>query len=335
MILSFRSDRGAWHQRTRHGCALLVAAAIAASCAPPSVSDYAVGSRPSAGWSGRDAGGASADSGGTTTLTGGTAGTNSVSGGSAAVTGGGTGGSSGGASFQDMAGMSGEAGDGCDPEICNGLDDDCDHVVDNGCPASFQRGAATPGNTLGDSTGGGAYSETCGNNEVLVGIQVAFSNWLDQITFECQAFSLGVSKKTIPYQYSVELGATHFLNAHPATTNDSLQLLTCPAGKILVGLALAEQHTLPNFTPDYIVITSVSGTCADLVLDLSADPPKLRWSGPASIGALTGTLYDNTLATSLSTTLTNDQIAVGFQGDDGLWVDRVGPTVSSVQVLLQ
>ncbi len=339
MILGFNSRRRVRSRGARHAAAwiAIAAAAVAASCAPPSLEDYAIGPRPNGGASGSDETGAGTGSGAgnTSSLAGGSGGAHASGGGAGKGNiGGGGSASTGGATSLDSAGMSG-SGDSCMPEICNGLDDDCDHIVDNGCPASFERGAATPGTALGDSTGGSAYSEICGNDEVLVGMQVAFSNWLDQITFKCQAFSLGVSTKSIPYQYSVELGATHLLAAHPATTSDTLQTLNCPAGKILVGLAVGEQHTTPQFTPDYLVLTTVSGTCADLMLDLTANPPKLRWSNPTSIGPLSGSLFDSTLVTSLSTTLTNDQIAVGFQGDGGLWVDRVGPIESSVQVLLQ
>jgi len=34
-------------------------------------------------------------------------------------------------------------------------------------------------------------------------------------------------------------------------------------------------------------------------------------------------------------TLTSDQIAVGYQGSAGLWIDRIGPVVSTVQIVLQ
>lgn len=350
MFLGHRSYHTAVRRRARYGAALFVTAALAASCALPSVEDYAT-TRATGATSGEAAGDSAGSSGATVILTGGTgaaAGTSDSSGGSLI---GGSGGSSGRAGAAGAGGMmqlttggvggtagkAGASGSGgaCAREVCNGLDDDCDHVVDNGCPASFQRGAATPGTALGDSTGGGAYSELCGANEVLVGLQVAFGNWLTQVSFKCQAFSLGVSKKATPYTYSVQLGTTHYLASHPATTGDTVQTLDCPSGQILVGLAIGDQHTTPKFTPDYLVITSLSATCAELLLDLSADPPKLRWSGPTTLGPATGGLYDAALATVESATLTNDQIAVGFLGADGAWVDRVGYITSTVQVLLQ
>lgn len=312
---------------------LWLSALGAGSCAPPSLDEYAVARAGNAGASevsGSANGGAGVSGSSFAGSGGASAGGTSGVGGSASAAG--TTNTSGSTSIGDAGN---DAGTGCMPEICNGLDDDCDHVIDNGCPTGFQRGAAAPGMTLGDSTGGSAFSETCSDDEVLVGMQLGFSNWLDQITFKCQAFSLATSTKSIPYQYSVALGASHLLPAHPATTSDSLQTLNCPSGQILVGLAIAEQHTAPQFSPDYIVLTSISATCAELVLDSSVDPPVLAWQNSTSIGPISGTLYDNTSATSASLTLMSNQIAVGYQGFGGAWIDRVGATTSTVQVLLE
>lgn len=233
------------------------------------------------------------------------------------------------------AGAGGSSGPKCAPESCNGLDDDCNQVIDNGCPSTFLRGAVTAGTALGDSTGGSLYSETCGPDEVLVGLQVGFSKWLDQINAKCQQFSLTVDKSVAPYKYAVTLGTSHVLAAHPPTSNDAIQTLTCPAGKVLVGISIAEQHTAPAYMPDYLVITRASVTCADLVLELTVAPPTLKWKTPTTIGPISASFYDGASATAKSTTLNSSQIAVGYQGSAGLWVDRIGPVVSSVQIVVQ
>jgi hypothetical protein len=306
-----------------------LAASTVASCALPSLTDYANGQAGAAG---------SGDAGGNPNAGDGSNSSGQTSrGGGGANVGGAGGVATGGAGSGGVTsiGQAGEAGAACVPEICNGADDDCNQVVDNGCPGSFLRGAATAGDVIGDVTGGSAFSETCANDELVVGLQVAFSNWLDQVTVKCQQFSLSVDKKSTPYQYSVGFGASHLLNTHPPTTNDSLQTLNCPSGKVLVGLAIAEQHTSPAFTPDYLVVTQISATCADLVLNLSAATPALEWQNPTDIGPLSGTLYAAASAMPQTVTLTSDQIAVGYHGSSGVWVDRMGPIVSTVQVVLQ
>jgi len=294
--------------------------------------------------------GGSSANGGTSPTSGGSAG-DGTSAAAGTASGGTSGGASGGTNGGTSAGTGGTAsgappaggnggtstggGANCVPEICNGIDDDCDQTIDNGCPSTFLRGAATAGTTLGDSTGGGPYSEQCANDEVLVGLQVGFSTWLDQIDVKCQQLSLGVDKSSTPYKYSVKFGPTHLLAPHPATTNDTVQAIDCPAGKVLVGFSISEQHTTPTYTPDYIVLTRVSGTCASLAIDMTGTPPALKWKNTTNIGPVAGSYYDSSTATNKSLTLDPNQVAIGYQGASGLWVDRIGPVVSSVQVLLK
>ena len=250
----------------------------------------------------------------------------------------GSAGSSGGASTAGTGGAAngGTGGDTkCALEICNGHDDDCNGVVDEGCPSALLRAAVTSGPTIGESTGGGPYSATCASDELLVGLQVGFSNWLEQVNAKCEQFSLAVDKTSTPYEYSVALGSSHLLAPYPPTTSDTTQALNCPSGKVLVGFSIAQQHTLPTFTPDYIVITSIAGKCADLVLDLTSAPPKLHWKNATNIGPISGAFYDSALATTQSLLLDTNQISVGYQGKAGLWVDRIGPIVSSVQLVSQ
>ena len=90
---------------------------------------------------------------------------------------------------------------------------------------------------------------------------------------------------------------------------------------------------LTTFTPDYLVLTRVSATCADVYVDLVTST--LKWKNTTNIGPLSSGFYNSAAATAKSVTLTSSQFAVGYQGTSGLWVDRVGPVVSSVQVVLQ
>ena len=68
---------------------------------------------------------------------------------------------------------------------------------------------------------------------------------------------------------------------------------------------------------------------------MTANPPGLKWKNTTNIGALSSSYYDDTTATNKTLLLDADQIAIGYQGHSGVWVDRVGPVVSTVQVLLK
>jgi hypothetical protein len=298
---------------------------FACSLSAPSVNVYAQSNGGEGGLGSSPAGGGQASLGGDTPIGG------SSSGGDASA---GSAGASGGDS--GAAGMAGAAPD-ClaQPEICNGKDDNCDNVIDDGCPSGFLRGSADQQPALGDSTGGSKFADTCANDEVIVGLQVAFSSWLDQVTAVCQKYSLHVNTVASPYQYSLSFGTSAVLPAHPTSTSDSLHALTCAPGKVLVGLDISEQHTALGQTPDYIVVTRISATCADPILVLSGGSPHVGWQNAVVIGPFSGTLYASAQAVTRSDQLGTDHLSVGFHGASGLWIDQVGLTASSIGVSLQ
>lgn len=303
--------------------ASLVATASLVSCSlsAPTLAEYAR----SRGAGGLVDGGLDADTqGGTTANTGGEGGGD----GGAGMGGGGGGGGDGELREAGAAGAA-DAGSKCVPEICNGIDDDCDGVVDNGCPSGFLRGVATKQPALGPSAGGTVFTDTCSNDELIVGFQVAISSgWMNQIAAICQKFTLVVDKQVVPYQYSVGFGATELLPVHPATTTDSLQLLNCAGGTVVVGLAVSGQDT------GFLVITGISATCAKPVVDLSGSTPQLTWQNGVEIGPINGSSYVAAKATAYQTVLASPQVSIGFHGAAGEWVDQVGLTTSSIGVTL-
>ncbi|HWZ92386.1 MAG TPA: hypothetical protein VNW92_26155, partial [Polyangiaceae bacterium] len=295
---------------------------FACSLSAPSITDFAQSRGGEAGISDSSGGGGQASLGGETSNGG-----DAAAAGVGASASGGNGGA---------AGVAGAAPD-CvaQPEICNGKDDNCDNVIDDGCPSGSLRGSADPQAALGDSTGGSKFADTCANDEVIVGLQVAFSSWLDQVTAVCQKYSLHVNTVASPYQYSLSFGATAVLPAHPTSTSDSLHALTCAPGKVLVGLDISEQHTALGQTPDYIVVTRISATCADPILVLTGGSPHVGWQNAAVIGPLSGTIYASAQAVTRTDLLGTDHLSVGFHGASGLWIDQVGLTASSIGVSLQ
>jgi hypothetical protein len=219
-------------------------------------------------------------------------------------------------------------------EICNGLDDDCDGTIDNGCPSDLLRGNAIKETALGDSPGGSAFADVCANDELVVGLQVALRGYLDQTTALCQKYTLQVDTRGVPYQYSVGYGATEYLTSHPTSTDSALTPARCPDGTFLVGMHAYQQYLLLPTDPNP-ELTGISILCAQLSVDLTLASPVLDWTTAVEVGPFLGTNYDSTKATLKTDLLDMGRVVVGIHGSAGPWIDTVGLTSSSVQVLLR
>jgi hypothetical protein len=219
-------------------------------------------------------------------------------------------------------------------EQCNGNDDDCDGVIDEGCPAGLAMGNGAQRKSLGDSWGGSDFAETCAPDEMLVGLKLGVGAWIDQVTAVCQTYSLHANTQTVPYQYSVALGAQRQLAPHPPTTTSEVQDLICRAGTVMIGVHISQQHTAVDQDTDQIVIPQLSVDCAEPVLRLAGVTPHVEWQNPEQLGPVSGD-FAAPEAWFEGDRLDAAQVLVGFHGASGVWVDRVGLTASLLSVALQ
>ena len=229
--------------------------------------------------------------------------------------------------------VGGGAGASCRLEICDGKDDDCNQVIDNGCPTGVLRGPTTHGSPLGDSPGGFAFDDLCGEDELVVGLALGLSDWLHQVGVVCQKYALQVDRSVTPYRYSIALSAGQHLAPHPSSSDATQQMLGCPAGSALVGLSVAQQHSSLGQPDDNIVITGVSGVCAVPAIDEGGTAHRLKWSTPSAIGLVSGSAFAKDLAVTAEDSVTADHFVVGLRGAAGAWVDQIGMTSSTIEVL--
>ncbi len=224
----------------------------------------------------------------------------------------------------------------CVPEICNGRDDNCDGVVDEGCPAGVMTGNATERDPLGDSQRGSLFADTCSDGELLVGINVTAAGWLDQVAGICKKYVLTANTKSIPYQYSLTLSDKRSLSPHPPTSVSAATELMCSEGTAMVGLQISQQHTAFGSDADEIVVPQISVDCAQPILDLSAGPtqkPGLEWANVAHIGPVSG-LTANNQAWFETDSLVDGQVLVGLHGAAGTGIDRIGLIASPFAISL-
>ena len=222
----------------------------------------------------------------------------------------------------------------CVAEVCNGRDDDCDGVADEGCPRALSAGNPVQRKALGDSPGGTVFADTCADDELLVGLSLGIGAWLDQSSAICQHFELHTNTQVTPYRYSLGLGAKRSLAPHPLSTTSVVTELVCRDGALMVGLRISQQHTAFGQDSDSVVIPQVAIQCAEPAMQLDAKNPRLEWQGAVEVGPLSGQ-FANTSAWFETDQLQTNEALVGFHGASGSWLDRLGLTASPVHVVLQ
>ena len=220
-------------------------------------------------------------------------------------------------------------------EQCNGYDDDCDGVLDEGCPSAIApASSAVQSKPIGDSTGGSPFADTCAANEILVGLSVAAGAWVDQVTAICEQYGLHTDTLAVPFQYSMSLMGRHNLAAHPTTSTSAVSELSCSAGMVMVGVRVSQQHSALGDDADHIVIPQIWIECAQPSLNMAAAVPLVVWHDAVEVGPVSGGVA-NGEAWFEKTMLDASQLLVGFHGATGAWIDSVGLTASPLRVLLQ
>jgi hypothetical protein len=97
----------------------------------------------------------------------------------------------------------------CQPEQCNGRDDDCDGVIDNGCPLDLRllttRIVAATSAVYGSVTevGGVPFTDSCPDGQVIVGFTGNAGSALDAVGVSCGTLTVREDRSTTPYVYTV------------------------------------------------------------------------------------------------------------------------------------
>ena len=218
-------------------------------------------------------------------------------------------------------------------EICNAVDDDCNGIVDDGCPGGVTTTFEKDLPVLGDSIGGAAFTDDCKDGEVLAGAAVTTGAFLSQISGICRPISLELSPNA-EQGYRVTLGTDRTLVAHPETSNDTPTTLACPENEAIVGVRVAEQYYSVSYSKTVAVISRIWLTCAKLVLDKSDGKLGITWTGAKELAPASGSIANGT-AWLVSANAPDRLIASRLLGASGSWIDRVGFGVTRIEVVVR
>ncbi len=244
---------------------------------------------------------------------------------------------SGGALAAGSGGMLASAGAApvCVPhgsETCNGIDDDCNGVKDDGCPSAvstvFQKDLAT----AGDSPGGSPFADDCADGEVLAGLEVGIDSLLSQVRGVCRKVQLQL-RADAPGAYNVLLTNDRELAPHPDTTTNTVQKLMCLDNEALIEIHIGEQSASSGGQP-ITIIPKIWLDCAKLTLSApAAGGYAINWEGKRDMPPLAGSESNGTAYFADSSAATGT-VATRLRGFSGSWIDRIGLGVSTLQVVV-
>jgi hypothetical protein len=207
------------------------------------------------------------------------------------------------------------------PELCNGGDDDCNGVIDDGCAITIQWSAGAQSPILGHDTGGVNFQAPCPQGAVLAGLRVGMGSWLNMVAAACRPLSLEVDSQGTPTVAG--LGSEFDTSYAPANSTDmknQMHSLVCPAGSVLSGIDGTTSTASARYIYEIQVrcappVAAMSGGANVVALDLSRE----QTVGPVlCVGCTATQTFD------FSASVPAGQVATGVFGGDGLWVDRVG-----------
>jgi hypothetical protein len=218
-------------------------------------------------------------------------------------------------------------------EVCNERDDDCNGIVDDGCPGGISTTFDKDLELIGDSPGGTAFNDDCKDGEVLSGVTAATGAFLSQIQGVCSSLTVARAADA-EGGYRISLVSPRPLAAHPETTGDTATSLACPQDEALVGMRIAQQHVTLEGGTVTAVTTRLWLTCAKLVMVTAQGNQSVTWQGAKETSPVSGSMADGT-AWFAESKAPEGSVGSRLLGTSGAWVDRIGFGVSRLGVVLR
>ncbi len=206
-------------------------------------------------------------------------------------------------------------------ESCNSLEDDCNGVIDDGCPGGVGLSVATfdGHDQYGNLSGGVAFDDSCPAGAAVHRIFGNIGGNVDRMQAECAALVLEVDDAVVPHTYAITAGMTTVLPVHGGNITTPFDL-PCPADQFVVGIegeaSMGGLHDLTIHCAELLISGDIGAFVVAYgpVTTVSAD------------GVNSGEAYSDILAAP--------QVMSAIRGRAGAWVDAIGLGESDVTLVL-
>jgi hypothetical protein len=218
----------------------------------------------------------------------------------------------------------GEVKPAAQEDCFNDLDDDCDGVVNNGCPDHLVTGTAHLLTARGNTGGGAAFSLRCPAN-TFVSKSIVYGDSTD-------SYIAGIDL------YCATPTLVRGASTYSVTETASATALTKHAGNITTGDNFTFDCGTAAFAPGFYVngqadsggIDAIGHSCGSGAATLGADNKlTLSFTKQASLGdagyLAFGTAYEDDCAAG--------EVLIGFDGSSGNWFDSLRAVCAPLQVV--
>ncbi len=204
-------------------------------------------------------------------------------------------------------------------EQCDSIENDCDGVVDDGCPDALSLSAVDyTGHLLYGNVGGGTpFDDECPAGAAVYRINGNVGGNIDRLQVHCAQMEQAVDNAVVPHTYAITAGMTTMLGTHGGNVTTPFDV-QCPANEFVIGIdGEASNGGLHDLTLH----------CAEF--SISGEPGAVVVShGPITTvsvsGANSGAVYSDILAEPL--------VVSSLRGRAGAWVDAIGLGESEVTI---
>jgi hypothetical protein len=136
------------------------------------------------------------------------------------------------------------------PESCNGADDNCSTVADEGCPVGRVAYEPPEVRTTVAGAGGGVVwtpAMSCPDGQVVIGIRGRAGVYVDRLGERCGVPTVIEDRSVTPFRYRLEI----LQGASPATrggTGGTLFEIACPANRTVTSLEVRSGSVIDQIT---------------------------------------------------------------------------------------